>query len=105
MLNSGCDLSRYKTEFAGRLCIVCPWHKYKITLAEGESLYQAVDPSVKPLRPMWCSKGVKQRVHRVAEINGDIFIALNDSVGTVESDYYQTEEYRAKLQSGAKERK
>ncbi|KAL6456169.1 hypothetical protein MHYP_G00347110 [Metynnis hypsauchen] len=84
-------------EFGGRLCIVCPWHKYKITLAEGEGLYQAVNPSVKPLRPVWCSKGVKQRIHQVTEVNGDIFIRLNDSAGAVESDHYQTEEYRAKL--------
>ncbi|XP_036434054.1 Rieske domain-containing protein isoform X2 [Colossoma macropomum] len=93
-------------EFDGQLCIVCPWHKYKITLAEGEGLYQAVDPSVKPLRPVWCSKGVKQRVHWVTEVNGDVFIRLNDSAGAVESDHYQTEEYRAKLvQPRAQERK
>uniref|UniRef100_A0AAR2KMD5 Rieske domain-containing protein n=2 Tax=Pygocentrus nattereri TaxID=42514 RepID=A0AAR2KMD5_PYGNA len=90
-------------EFGGRLCIVCPWHKYKITLAEGEGLYQAVNPLVKPLRPVWCSKGVKQRVHQVTEVNGDIFIRLDDSAGAVESDHYQTEEYRAKLvQPGGK---
>ncbi|XP_688339.3 uncharacterized protein [Danio rerio] len=45
-------------DFDGRTCIVCPWHKYKITLAEGEGLYQAVDPTVKPLKPTWCSKGM-----------------------------------------------
>ncbi|KAG9270614.1 Rieske domain-containing protein-like [Astyanax mexicanus] len=84
-------------EFDGRLCIVCPWHKYKITLAEGEGLYQAVDPSIRPLRPVWSSKGVKQRVHRVTEIDGEVFVTLNDSDGTVESDRYQTEEYRAKV--------
>uniref|UniRef100_A0A3B3Q2Z5 Rieske domain-containing protein n=1 Tax=Paramormyrops kingsleyae TaxID=1676925 RepID=A0A3B3Q2Z5_9TELE len=50
-------------EFSGKLCIVCPWHKYKITLLEGEGLYQAVDPSQKVLKPKWASKGIKQRVH------------------------------------------
>ncbi|XP_019372419.1 PREDICTED: Rieske domain-containing protein isoform X2 [Gavialis gangeticus] len=29
----------------GQLCIICPWHKYKITLATGEGLYQAIDPT------------------------------------------------------------
>ncbi|XP_072537288.1 Rieske domain-containing protein [Salminus brasiliensis] len=82
-------------EFDGRLCIVCPWHKYKITLADGEGLYQAVDPTVRPLQPVWCSKGVKQRVHRVTEVDGNLFITLNDSGGAVESDRYQTEEHRA----------
>uniref|UniRef100_A0A671P9J8 Rieske domain-containing protein n=1 Tax=Sinocyclocheilus anshuiensis TaxID=1608454 RepID=A0A671P9J8_9TELE len=81
-------------DFDGRTCIVCPWHKYKITLAEGEGLYQAVDPSVKPLKPTWCSKGIKQRVHTVTVSNEDVFLTLNDSPGPIDSDYYQTEKYR-----------
>uniref|UniRef100_A0A9J7ZH83 Soluble Rieske-type ferredoxin domain-containing protein n=2 Tax=Cyprinus carpio TaxID=7962 RepID=A0A9J7ZH83_CYPCA len=55
-------------DFDGRPCIVCPWHQYKITLAEGEGLYQA------------CSEGVKQRENTVA--------------WPTDSDYYQTEIYR-----------
>ncbi|KAM6931256.1 Rieske domain-containing protein-like [Xenentodon cancila] len=83
-------------EFNGRLCIVCPWHKYKITLAEGEGLYEAVDdPTAKPLRTHWRSKGVKQRIHKVTEVNGDIYITLNDSKDAIESDAYQTEKYRS----------
>ncbi|KAJ8285508.1 hypothetical protein GJAV_G00027620 [Gymnothorax javanicus] len=82
-------------EFNGRLCIVCPWHKYKITLAEGESLYQAVDPNDKPPRPRWCSKGVKQRIHRAIEVDEDIFIHLNNTPGHIESDFYQTDKFRA----------
>ncbi|XP_022613500.1 Rieske domain-containing protein-like [Seriola dumerili] len=85
-------------EFNGRLCIVCPWHKYKITLAEGEGLYQAVDdPTAKPLRTHWCSKGVKQRIHKVTEVNGDVYVTLNNSSETIESDVYQTEKYRTVL--------
>uniref|UniRef100_A0A3Q3G889 Rieske domain-containing protein n=1 Tax=Labrus bergylta TaxID=56723 RepID=A0A3Q3G889_9LABR len=82
-------------EFNGLLCIVCPWHKYKITLAEGEGLYQAVDnPTARPLRTHWRSKGVKQRIHKVAEVNGDVYVTLNDSGEAIESDVYQTEKYR-----------
>ncbi|XP_004072396.2 Rieske domain-containing protein [Oryzias latipes] len=82
-------------EFNGRLCIVCPWHSYKITLAEGEGLYQAVDdPTKKPPRTHWRSKGVKQRIHKVTEINGDVFVTLNKSCEAIESDFYQTEKYR-----------
>lgn len=85
-------------EFNGRLCIVCPWHKYKITLAEGEGLYQAVDdPTAKPLRTTWRSKGVKQRIHKVTEVNGDVYITLNDSSEAIDSDVYQTEKYRTVL--------
>ncbi|XP_048833837.1 Rieske domain-containing protein-like [Brienomyrus brachyistius] len=82
-------------EFSGKLCIVCPWHKYKITLLEGEGLYQAVDPSQKVLKPKWASKGIKQRVHLVKEVNGDVFVTLNDFPGSLDSDYYQSEQYRA----------
>lgn len=81
-------------EYNGRMCIVCPWHKYKITLAEGEGLYQAVEPSAKPPKPFWRSKGVKQRVHKVTEVNGNVYLTLNDSEDAVESDVYQTERYR-----------
>ncbi|KAJ8380741.1 hypothetical protein SKAU_G00015190 [Synaphobranchus kaupii] len=82
-------------EFDGRLCIVCPWHKYKITLAEGEGLYQSVNPKEKPPNPKWLSKGVKHRIHRAIEMEGDIFVRLDDTPGPIESDFYQTEKYRA----------
>lgn len=82
-------------EFDGKHCIVCPWHKYKITLAEGEGLYQAVDdPSAKPLRTHWRSKGVKQRIHMITEVNGDVYVTLNMSNKAIDSDVYQTERYR-----------
>lgn len=78
---------------------MCPWHKYKITLEEGEGLYQAVDdPTSKPLRTHWCSKGVKQRIHKITEVNGDVFVTLNTSSKAFESDVYQTERYRALFQ-------
>ncbi|XP_035235432.1 Rieske domain-containing protein-like isoform X9 [Anguilla anguilla] len=83
-------------EFNGRLCIVCLWHKYKITLAEGEGLYQSVDPKEKPPKPRWCSKGVKQRIHRAIEVDDDIFVEFNDTPGPIESDVYQTESFRAR---------
>lgn len=91
------------------MCIVCPWHKYKITLGEGEGLYQAVDnPTAKPLRTHWCSKGVKQRIHKITEVNGDVYVTLNNSSEAIESDVYQTEKYRTfllKAQSNPKNKK
>ncbi|CAB1319473.1 unnamed protein product [Coregonus sp. 'balchen'] len=84
-------------EFDGRMCIVCPWHKYKITLAEGEGLYQAVNPSATPPKPTWRSKGVKQRVHQVTEVNRDVYVTFNDSLDAIDSDFYQTERYRATM--------
>ncbi|KAI5607228.1 Rieske domain-containing protein-like isoform X1 [Silurus asotus] len=89
-------------EVAGRVCIVCPWHKYKISVCDGEGVYQAVDPSVKPLKPRWCFKGVKQRVHKVTEVKGHVYITLNTSAEHLESDHYQTPKYRETLHRNRK---
>ncbi|XP_053887303.1 Rieske domain-containing protein isoform X2 [Malaclemys terrapin pileata] len=48
----------------GQPCIICPWHKYKITLATGEGLYQAINPTEPSATPKWRSKGIKQRTHK-----------------------------------------
>uniref|UniRef100_A0A671MHS5 Soluble Rieske-type ferredoxin domain-containing protein n=1 Tax=Sinocyclocheilus anshuiensis TaxID=1608454 RepID=A0A671MHS5_9TELE len=84
-------------EINNKLCIVCPKHKYKITLAEGEGLYKATNPTEKVPIPQWYSKGMKQRVHKVTEVDEDIFVTLSNCPGWVESDYYQTEKGRAEL--------
>lgn len=52
------------------------------------------DPTVRPLRSHWRSKGIKQRVHKVTEVGGDVYVTLNDSSDPIESDVYQTEKYR-----------
>ncbi|MEQ2300166.1 hypothetical protein AMECASPLE_022531 [Ameca splendens] len=75
----------------GKLCIICPKHKYKITLAEGEGLYRARNPMENPPILRWYSKGVKQRVHTVTETNGEVFVKLTTSPFWIESDYYQGE--------------
>ena len=41
-------------------CVVCPWHRYQISLRTGDSLYQNMSGTV-------CSKGLKQRVHEARE--------------------------------------
>ncbi|XP_061071925.1 Rieske domain-containing protein [Conger conger] len=85
-------------EFNYKLCIVCPSHKYKITLAEGEGLYQASDPEEKPPIPRWYSKGIKQRVHTVLDVGGDIYVKMSDVRKSIGSDYYQTEKQRQERQ-------
>ncbi|KAJ8395566.1 hypothetical protein AAFF_G00030470 [Aldrovandia affinis] len=80
-------------EINNKLCIVCPSHKYKITLAEGEGLYEALNSNETIPIPRWCSKGIKQRVHTVVEVDGDIFVKLSVH-GWIESDYYQSEKHR-----------
>ncbi|KAJ0069049.1 hypothetical protein NL108_016648 [Boleophthalmus pectinirostris] len=82
-------------ELDRRLCIICPKHKYKITLREGEGLYRARDhtqalPPQTPPPLRWFSKGVKQRVHVLTERQGALYLRLS-TAGNVESDYYQGE--------------
>lgn len=87
----------HEQEISNKLCLICPKHKYKITLAEGEGLYRASNPTEKVPTRRWYSKGVKQRVHKVTEVDEDIFVTLSDCPGWIESDYYQTEKGREEL--------
>lgn len=93
-------------EINGKLCIICPKHKYKLTLAKGECLYKGTNPKEKPPVPRWYSKGVKQRTHTVTENNGEIYVKLSDDPDWIESDYYQGEKgkiERAKAEASEKE--
>uniref|UniRef100_A0A673LJN5 Soluble Rieske-type ferredoxin domain-containing protein n=1 Tax=Sinocyclocheilus rhinocerous TaxID=307959 RepID=A0A673LJN5_9TELE len=72
-------------EINNKLCIVC------------EGLYKATNPAEKVPIPQWYSKGMKQKVHKVTEVDEDIFVTLSNCPGWVESDYYQTEKGRAEL--------
>ncbi|XP_046882417.1 Rieske domain-containing protein [Hypomesus transpacificus] len=78
-------------EIGGNLCIICPKHKYKISLLHGEGLYKATDHTAKVPTRKWFSKGVKQRVHTVMETNGDVYVKLSVHPGYVDSDFYQGE--------------
>lgn len=73
------------------MCIICPKHKYKITLAQGEGIYKGTDPRQKPPVPRWYSKGLKQRTHTVTETNGEVYVKLSVEPSWVDSDYYQGE--------------
>ncbi|KAF6357488.1 Rieske Fe-S domain containing [Rhinolophus ferrumequinum] len=81
-------------DFDGRPCIVCPWHKYKITLATGEGLYQSINPKDPSAKPKWCSKGVKQRIHTVTVDNGNIYVTLSKASFKHDSDFYATGDFK-----------
>ncbi|TSK72109.1 Rieske domain-containing protein [Bagarius yarrelli] len=83
-------------EIDNKLCIVCPKHKYKISLAEGEGLYKIPNSKDKD-QPCWRSKGIKQRVHKVTEVDGNVYVTLSETPGWIDSDYYQSEKGRAEL--------
>ncbi|CAM2114249.1 Rieske domain-containing protein [Lepidochelys kempii] len=72
----------------GQPCIICPWHKYKITLATGEGLDQAVNPTEPSATPKWRSKGIKQRTHKVTVDNGSVYVTPSDLSISCDSDYY-----------------
>ncbi|KFO60542.1 Rieske domain-containing protein, partial [Corvus brachyrhynchos] len=72
----------------GQACIVCPWHKFKITLETGEGLYEGINPLEPSLTPKWQSKGVKQRIHKVTIDNGNVYVNPPDLSVSFDSDYY-----------------
>ncbi|XP_077203759.1 Rieske domain-containing protein isoform X3 [Paroedura picta] len=81
----------------GQACIVCPWHKYKITLATGEGLYQAINPREPSVIPKWRSKGVKQRTHHVTVDKGNVYVTLSDMADSIDSDYYAEKSINSSL--------
>ncbi|NXN17881.1 RFESD protein, partial [Indicator maculatus] len=84
-----CGLS----DIGGQACIVCPWHKYKITLETGEGLYEGVNPLEPSPSPQWLSMGVKQRVHQVTVANGKVYVSPPDLSVSFDSDYF-AEKYK-----------
>ncbi|NWI97621.1 RFESD protein, partial [Pitta sordida] len=80
-------------EIDGRACIVCPWHKFKITLETGEGLYQGINPLEPSPTPKWQSLGVKQRIHNVTIDNGNVYVSPPDLSVSFDSDYF-ADKYR-----------
>ncbi|NXW10610.1 RFESD protein, partial [Fregetta grallaria] len=72
----------------GQACIICPWHKYKITLETGEGLYEGINPLEPSPTPQWQSKGVKQRIHKVTIDNGNVYVSPPDLSVSFDSDYF-----------------
>lgn len=80
-------------------CVVCPWHKYRISLTTGEGLYIHVDPfSQRKVEPQVKSRGFKQRTHKVWEENGRVYVRVNNqNEQKFESDYYASEEFQLRV--------
>lgn len=81
-------------DIAGQLVVTCPWHRYKISLAAGEGLYQAAPGA-------WKSKGVRQRTHAVrwAEAADEVQVRLDTTPGDCPSDEYNAPDRYAALQT------
>lgn len=97
--------SAHSQELNSKLCIICPKHKYKIVLADGEGIYKASDPTEKTGGRRWYSKGIKQRVHSVTETNGDVYIKLSERAGWLESDFFQGEKGKLNREKAEAEEK
>ncbi|NWX54748.1 RFESD protein, partial [Promerops cafer] len=76
------------SDIGGQACIVCPWHKFKITLETGEGLYEGINPLEPSPTPKWQSKGVKQRIHKVTIDNGNVYVTPPDLSVSFDSDYF-----------------
>ncbi|XP_022083149.1 Rieske domain-containing protein-like [Acanthaster planci] len=81
----------------GISCIVCPWHKYKISLETGEGFYQSIDLKNPRRAPCWKSKGIKQRTHSVEVREGMVYVRLSTSDTKYESDYYYSKDYQQRM--------
>ena len=92
-----------KSEEVNHPCVVCPWHKYKISLTTGEGIYLHADPfATTPQRPKNKSRGPKQRTHLVWEENGYVYVVVGgtDNGGTsikYDSDYYASEDFQLRM--------
>ncbi|NWT02806.1 RFESD protein, partial [Mionectes macconnelli] len=82
------------SDIDGQACIVCPWHKFKITLETGEGLYEGINPLEPSPTPQWQSKGVKQRTHKLTIDNGSVYVCPPDLSVSFDSDYF-AEKYKA----------
>ncbi|NXC91598.1 RFESD protein, partial [Cercotrichas coryphoeus] len=76
------------SDIDGQACIVCPWHKFRITLETGEGLYEGINPLEPTPTPKWQSKGVKQRIHKVTIDNGNVYVSPPDLSVSFDSDYF-----------------
>ncbi|MBZ3882688.1 Rieske domain-containing protein [Sciurus carolinensis] len=60
----------------------------------GEGLYQSKNPKDPSAKPEWCSKGIKQRIHRVTVDNGNIYVTLSKEPFKCDSDFYATGDFK-----------
>jgi nitrite reductase/ring-hydroxylating ferredoxin subunit len=81
-------------EIDGKPCVSCPWHKYLITLSEGDKLYDSMVMTKGRLVPGgWKAMPQLQRTHAVRHgSDGQIWVRIdvNDSP-EVRSDSYATD--------------
>mmetsp|Transcript_11465 Transcript_11465/g.16358 ORF Transcript_11465/g.16358 Transcript_11465/m.16358 type:complete len:156 (+) Transcript_11465:34-501(+) len=100
-LSSSGDIEDLKLKGATHPCVVCPWHKYKISLKTGEGIYKHVDPFSSRPKAVIKSRGKKQRKHEVFDTeDGRVMIAVNTAEDIkYESDYYSSEHFQLRMRN------
>jgi cytochrome-b5 reductase len=69
--------------------IVCPWHRYQISLRSGDGLYVNMSRQT-------CSKGLRQRTHAVERRDGQIFITVPHAPSAASEDKVESDTYAFK---------
>ena len=79
--------------------VVCPHHKYMVSIHDGTKIYQAVNiVDGKPEVGGWTKGKVVQRVHQVTELsNGEIHVELNEEDVIFPSDSDSQSKYCAQF--------
>lgn len=83
-------------DVGGYWCIVCPYHKQRITLDTGEGLHYSINPKDFKKPPKLCSKGTVQRIHQVQVVEDKVFVTLSDSKEYFPSDYFYSKQISKK---------
>ena len=57
--------------------VLCPWHKYMVSIEDGTTVYKAVEViNVKPVVTGWTRGRMVQRSHLVTEDSGGVYVEL-----------------------------
>ena len=69
------------------LCIICPWHRYSVSLSSGVLVYKKLEYSNGKLVPggFSCTPN-KQRTHEVENREGNVYVRLNKDPTEFSSD-------------------
>lgn len=66
-------------EDLGVRVVLCPWHRFMVSITDGVKAYQGVDfVGGKPVNTGWKFGKVVQRAHKIVELDSGIYIVSNN---------------------------
>lgn len=89
-------------EVDGKPCLSCPWHKYLITLSEGDKLYDSMVMTGGRLVPGgWKAMLRLQRTHEVRRgADGQVWLRIDAHGAELRSDSYASDQRAAEAGFG-----